>query len=184
MSDESNEFHVTGVWEICVSRDVNPESDEFELVSVSPANGKIEFTPAELLDLDRYIKQNGTPFSREAKILRKAKIESEFDVDLVVSDKLSAKSQLAQMLVQEPYKYWTSSRGDKWEHIEATEPARAAEEQARRWSELGYRGPFTILVSLSLLDAPPKKGDRVYVYRVNPQTSFVTYRMDYINLGG
>lgn len=180
MSNDPNEFHVTGVWEICVSRDMNPESDEFELVSVSPANGKIEFTAAELLDLDRYIKQNGTPFSREAKI------ESELEVDTAVSDVLFAKKKLDQMLVREPLKYWyyTSSRGDHWEHIEATDQARAAEEQARRWSELGYRGPFTIFVSLSLLDAPPKRGDRVFVYRVEPQTSFVTSRLDFIKLGG
>lgn len=177
MSDESKEFRVMDLWELSVSHDANPDSHEFTLVSVSPSGGKIEFTAEKLLELESYIEQNAMPFSRETKI------ESELDVDTVVSDALFAKSQLVQMLVQEPLKFWTSSRGDCWEQIEAKSAEEAAMKQAERWSDLGYRGPFTIMVSLSGVPSPPKAGDRIWIFDIQPEVTMKATKLDYKTLG-
>lgn len=75
--------------------------------------------------------------------------------------------------------FWTSSRGDHWEKIEADSAENAAIMQAERWSQKGYRGPFTIMVSLSGLDQPPGQGDRVWVFDVNPEVLFRAKRQAY-----
>lgn len=68
--------------------------------------------------------------------------------------------------------FWTSSRGDHWEKIEADSAETAAIMQAERWSQKGYRGPFSIMVSVSGLEQPPRDGDRVWVFDVNPDVLF------------
>ena len=81
------------------------------------------------------------------------------------------------------FKFWTSSRGDHWEQIEAKSAEDAAVIQAERWSELGYRGPFTIMVSQSGLPAPPKSGDRVWIFDVKPEVTMKATKLDYKFLG-
>ncbi len=78
-----------------------------------------------------------------------------------------------------PLFFWTSSRGDHWEKIEADSAETAAIIQAERWSQKGYRGPFTIMVSVSGLEQPPGQGDRVWVFDVNPEILFRATRLDY-----
>lgn len=75
--------------------------------------------------------------------------------------------------------FWTSSRGDHWEKIEADSAETAAMIQAERWNQKGYRGPFTIMVSVSGLEQPPGQGDRVTVFELVPEVLFKATRLDY-----
>lgn len=79
--------------------------------------------------------------------------------------------------------FWTSSRGDHWEQIEAKSAEEAAILQAQRWSELGYRGPFSVMVSLSGIPAAPKAGDRVWIFDVKPEVTMKATKLDYKVLG-
>ena len=80
-------------------------------------------------------------------------------------------------------KFWTSSRGDHWEQIEAKSAEEAAIKQAERWNELGYRGPFTIMVSVSGIPEPPTAGDRVWIFDIKPEVTMKATKLDYKTLG-
>lgn len=114
--------------------------------------GEMEFTAEHLRELDEYIAENCVPFSREIG---------------------SATGNL---------QFWTSSRGDHWELREAASAEDAAKQQAQRWADMGYRGPWTIMVSLSGVTSPPKSGDRIYAYEVVPQVSFEARRIEFKDL--
>ena len=79
--------------------------------------------------------------------------------------------------------FWTSSRGDHWEKIEADSAETAAMIQAERWNQKGYRGPFTIMVSLSGLEQPPKQGDRVTTFELIPEVIFRAHKLEFKSLG-
>lgn len=78
--------------------------------------------------------------------------------------------------------FWTSSRGDHWEKIEADSAETAAIMQAERWSQKGYRGPFSIMVSVSGLEQPPREGDRMWVFDVTPEVFFRAVRTEFRSL--
>ena len=78
--------------------------------------------------------------------------------------------------------FWTSSRGDHWEKIEADSAENAAIIQAERWNQKGYRGPFTIMVSLSGLEQPPKSGDKVTTFELIPEVIFRAHKLEFKRL--
>jgi hypothetical protein len=80
-----------------------------------------------------------------------------------------------------PY-FWTSSRGDHWEKIEADSAETAAIIQAERWSQKGYRGPFTIMVSVSGLEQPPGQGDKVTTFELIPEVIFRAHKLEFKRL--
>ena len=80
------------------------------------------------------------------------------------------------------FKFWTSSRGDQWEQIEAKSAEEAAIIQAERWNQKGYRGPFTIMVSVSGLEQPPKSGDKVTTFDLVPEVIFRAHKLEFKNL--
>ena len=70
--------------------------------------------------------------------------------------------------------YWTSSRGDKWEKSFGSNYCEAAEEQAKRWQQLGYKGPFIVLIGfLANQPEPPSKGAQVIQLKLEVVTSFI-----------
>lgn len=80
--------------------------------------------------------------------------------------------------------FWTSSRGDHWEKIEADCAENAAIMQAEQWNQKGHRGPFVIMVSVSGLEQPPRSGDRVRVFDVNSDVLFRATNQGYLMLCG
>ena len=78
--------------------------------------------------------------------------------------------------------FWTSSRGDNWEKIEADSAETAAIIQAERWNQKGYRGPFTIMVSVSGLEQPPKSGDKVTTFDLVPEVIFRAHKLQFQKL--
>lgn len=178
MSDESKEFRVMALWELSVSHDANPDSQEFTLLSVSPSGGKIEFKAEKLLELESYIEQNAMPFSRESDSLPEV---SQWDREPCLPPGLL--SRLLEKTFVERLLFWTSSRGDHWEQIAAKSAEEAAMKQAERWSQLGYRGPFSVMVSLSGVPTPPKSGDRVWIFDIKPEVTMKATKLDYKVLG-
>ena len=78
--------------------------------------------------------------------------------------------------------FWTSSRGDHWEKIEADSAETAAIIQAERWNQKGYRGPFTIMVSVSGLEQPPTQGDKVTTFDLVPEVIFRAHKLGFKKL--
>ena len=78
--------------------------------------------------------------------------------------------------------FWTSSRGDHWEKIEADSAETAAIIQAERWNQKGYRGPFTIMVSVSGLEQPPGQGDKVTTFDLVPEVIFRAHKLQFQKL--
>lgn len=81
-----------------------------------------------------------------------------------------------------PLFFWTSSRGDHWEKIEADSAETAAIIQAERWNQKGYRGPFTIMVSVSGLEQPPKSGDKVTTFDLVPEVIYRAHKLEFKKL--
>lgn len=116
------------------------------------------------------------PMSPEIReeLLRRGYSEEETDQSWVMLKEID-------LFVNRLY-FWTSSRGDHWEKIEADSAETAAIIQAERWNQKGYRGPFTIMVSVSGLEQPPKSGDKVTTFDLVPEVIFRAHKLEFKKL--
>ena len=102
------------------------------------------------------------------------------DEDVIPSD--AFQSWIHQLGFPDCLYFWTSSRGDHWEKIEADSAETAAIIQAERWNQKGYRGPFTIMVSVSGLEQPPGQGDKVTTFDLVPEVIFRAHKLEFKKL--
>lgn len=162
MSDDPNEFRVTDIrW-----------------VNDLPVPEGYDIKPGDFIKAPPAITCTLTEDVRIRDDIRLIEVRDE---DVIQSD--AFKTWITDQLgFPDRIYFWTSSRGDHWEKIEADSAETAAIIQAERWNQKGYRGPFTIMVSVSGLEQPPKSGDKVTTFDLVPEVIFRAHKLEFKKL--
>ncbi len=190
MSDDPNEFRVTDI------RWVNdiPVPEGYEFLPVDSMPGPKIMFEAKLGPIDLggdsgiIAKAEGTPpvvtpIRRFRKVSWK-ELTPEQQQDIQASGEAFDRfmNEMMESHFTDRLFFWTSSRGDQWEKIESDSAETAAIIQAERWNQKGYRGPFTIMVSVSGLEQPPTQGDKVTTFDLVPEVIFRAHKLEFKKL--